>query len=92
MNLILWQVEVPDVLVSGDQDFDDAIGCRAVVGSHERPKVSRPAARSRRSELDADSKPVSGWNNISFELRSKFDAEYVALHHRRRTEIHHKNG
>ena len=45
MNLVLRQVKGPDVLVSGHQNFDYAVGCRTVVGGPLRPTAGASSAR-----------------------------------------------
>lgn len=75
MYLVRIQIEVPDVLVSGYLYRYDTIRCSTVVGSDEGTKVARLTSGTWGSELDAYSKPVSGGDGISFELRSQFDAK-----------------
>ena len=91
MHLIRPEVKVPDVLVSRHPDFDDAVTARAVLLSYEGAKIPGSPSRSGRRELDADRDTVPGWDGISFELRSQFDAEILSVDHAGRGIVNRKD-
>ena len=81
MHLVRPEVEVPDVLVSGHPDFDDAVTAGTVLLGYEGTEIPGSPSRSGRRELDADSYAIPGRDGISFELRSQFDAEILSVDH-----------
>ena len=81
MHLVRPEVEVPDVLVSGYPDFDDAVTAGAVLLGYEGAEIPGSPSRSGSRELDADGDTVPGGDGISFELRSQFDAEILSVDH-----------
>ena len=91
MHLIRPEVKVPDVLVSRYPDFDDAVTAGAVLLGYEGAEIPGSPSRSGRRELDADRDTVSGWDGISFELRSQFDAEILSVYHAGRVIVNRKD-
>lgn len=69
MHLVCPEVEVPDVLVTGHLDFNDAVTAGAVLLGYEGTEIPGSPSRSGRRELDADRDTVPGGDGISFELR-----------------------
>ena len=80
MHLVLRQVEVPDVLVSGDQHFHDAVIGSAVLLGDERPQEARPSAGTGRGELETDRQPIAGRIGAAIQAHPQLERKGSILH------------